>query len=115
MQEHGFDMLAGAEPVDSKISACAGEYTLGQGSQLYAIGHPASRDHFKLRENPPRRFKVSNPWLLFEGASLSELDFLLIGCSPIEVASRFNSFDVRTALRRAPLPAVSLNCVHNAS
>jgi len=46
--QHPFDMLAGAEPVDTEIDTCAGADQRCQAAQLHLIGLSARRRHAKI-------------------------------------------------------------------
>jgi hypothetical protein len=83
VQEDGFDVLAGAEAVDAKVGACAGELTVDEVTELDAIVEAAGRMDFEIGEDCMRGVEVDDARALLAGAHLALENLVGIGRAPV--------------------------------
>jgi hypothetical protein len=83
VQEDGFDVLAGAEAVDAKIHAVAGEVALAEVAHLDRVTQAAAGTHVKVGEDRMLRIGIGDGERLLASAEAAFVDFIRVGRAPV--------------------------------
>ena len=83
MEQHGLDVFAGAQPIDAKVHAIAGELPLAHVANLDRVSQSAARVDAKIGEDRMARIGVGDAELFRLRAHAAAVDFVLVGRAPI--------------------------------